>query len=55
MNIGIATTATATSGALAASARQVEALGDDSLWIRTKDRQITTAKTGYRKVSAVSS
>jgi hypothetical protein len=55
MNMGIATTATATSGAVVASARQGEALGDDALWIRTKDQQISTAKTGSRKVSAVSS
>jgi len=33
MNIGISTTATAQSGDLAEVARQVEALGYDSLWI----------------------
>jgi len=33
MNIGISTTATARSGDLAEVARQVEALGYDSLWI----------------------
>ncbi len=33
MHIGISTTATAQSGDLAEVARQVEALGYDSLWI----------------------